>query len=186
MHYPPQLERWQKIRVLTPELRNELKVPLGPLIRGSFKYTTERLGQMVADKKPRKLIAVGDRVSQNIARKGIHLDIAVVDNKVMRKPIVPVVLNMEKTFKLNNPAGTLTDEAWQVMRDAIEYEGRTKVLVEGEEDLLTLVAVLSAPYGSMVVYGQPKKGIVVLDVTEATRGKIRDIVERMEDRPSKD
>jgi len=46
--------------------------------------------------------------------------------------------------------------------------------------------VLSAPYDSMVVYGQPRKGIVVIDVTEATKRKIRDIVERMEDRLSKD
>jgi len=141
---------------------------------------------MVTDKKPRKLIAVGDRVSQNIAKRGIHLDVAVVDNKVMRKPIIPVKLSVGKTFIVNNPAGTLTDKAWQVIRDAIEYEGRTRVLVKGEEDLLTLIAVLSAPYDSMVVYGQPRKGIVVIDVTEATKRKIRDIVERMEDRLSKD
>jgi uncharacterized protein (UPF0218 family) len=156
------------------------------LIQGSFGYTTERLRQLVVEKKPRKLIAVGDRVSKNIVKRGVRLDLAIIDNKVMRKFITPVKLETKKTYKISNPAGTLADEAWHVIREAVEYEGRVKVLVEGEEDLLTLVAVLSAPVGSLVVYGQPKKGIVVIDVTEAAKRKIREIVKRMEGKLSKD
>ena len=174
------------IRVLTPELRKELKVPLGLLIRGSFRYTTDKLKEMVDDKKPEKLIAVGDRVSRNIIRKGIRLDVAIVDHRVMRKPIGPIKFETAKTCRVCNPPGTLTDEAWQVMGEAVRYNGRVKVVVEGEEDLLTLAAVLSAPQGSMVVYGQPKSGIVVIDVTEATKEKFREIVERMDGKLSKD
>ncbi|MCW4027273.1 MAG: GTP-dependent dephospho-CoA kinase family protein, partial [Candidatus Bathyarchaeota archaeon] len=69
--------------------------------------------------------------------------------------------------------------------EAIRFDGRVKVLVEGEEDLLTLVAVLSAPLGSLVVYGQPRTGIVGVGVTEAAKRKFRGIVERMEERLSK-
>jgi len=174
------------IRVLTPELRKELKVPLGLLIRGSFRYTTERLKEIVDERKPEKLIAVGDRVSRNITRKGIRLDVAVVDNRVMRKPIGPIMLKTDRTLRVRNPPGTLTDEALQAMEEAIRHSGRAKVLVEGEEDLLTLAAVLSAPPGSIVVYGQPRIGIVVMDVTEATKERFRHIVERMEERLSKD
>ena len=57
--------------------------------------------------------------------------------------------------------------------------------MDGEEDLLALAAVLFAPFGSMVVYGQPKQGIVVIDVTEDSKRRIHDIVERMEVKPSK-
>lgn len=174
------------IRVLTPELRRELKLPLGLLIRGSPRYTTERLKEIVDEKKPEKLIAVGDRASRSIIRKGIRLDVAVVDNRVMRKPIRPITLKTDKTYRVDNPAGTLTDEAWQVMAEAIRHNGRVKVLVEGEEDLLTLAAVLSSPEGSMVVYGQPRSGIVAIDVTEATKERFRRIVERMEEGVSKD
>lgn len=163
-----------------------MKSPLGLLVKGSFRYTTKRLGELVAERKPKKLIAVGDRVSENITRKGINLDVAVVDNRVMRKPIAPVKLEAKKTYNLRNPPGTIADEAWIVMKQAVEEQARAKVLVEGEEDLLTLVAVLSAPEGSMVVYGQPREGIVVVDVTEVTKREIRDIVERMEHRLSKD
>ncbi len=54
------------------------------------------------------------------------------------------------------------------------------MVVDGEEDLLTLVAVLCAPENSLVVYGQPHEGIVVVKVTEKTKRKIRRIVEAME------
>lgn len=174
------------IRVLTPKLRNELKAPLGVLIRGPFGYTTERLREIVEERKPEKLIGVGDRVSRNMIRKGIRFDVAVVDNRVMRKPIRPVTFEAEKTYRVGNPPGTLTDEAQQVVAEAIGYNGRAKVLVEGEEDLLTLAAVLSAPLGSIVVYGQPRSGIVIIDVTEAAKERFREIVDRMEDKPSKD
>jgi uncharacterized protein (UPF0218 family) len=53
------------------------------------------------------------------------------------------------------------------------------VLVEGEEDLLTLVAVLKAPENSLVVYGQPHEGIVAVRVDKTTKEKVRQIVETM-------
>lgn len=142
--------------------------------------------EIVDERKPAKLIAVGDRVSRNIIRKGMRLDVAVVDNKVMRRPIEPIKAKTDKTFRVRNPPGTLTDEARQVMVKAVRHDGRAKVVVEGEEDLLTLAAVLSAPPGSIVVYGQPRMGIVVMDVTEATKERFRHIVDRMEERLSKD
>jgi uncharacterized protein (UPF0218 family) len=55
------------------------------------------------------------------------------------------------------------------------------VMVDGEEDLLTLVAVLSAPEHALVVYGQPHRGIVVVKVTEETRERMRRIVDAMEE-----
>jgi uncharacterized protein (UPF0218 family) len=54
-------------------------------------------------------------------------------------------------------------------------------MVDGEEDLLALVAVLSAPEDALVVYGQPHVGIVVVKVTEETREKMRHIVDAMEE-----
>jgi len=145
----------------------------------------ERLGELIKEKKPSKLIAVGDRVSRNIIEKGMPLDVLIIDNKVMRKAISPMEMQTEKTLRMTNPAGTIADEAWPAIRAAIDYEGRAKVLVEGEEDLLTLVAVLAAPENSWVVYGQPREGIVVVSVTEDAKRKIRQIVGRMEDKKSK-
>jgi len=164
-------------------LRRELKNPLGLLLRGSFEETIKRLEEIVETKKPKRLIAVGDVVSSNILREGMRLDVAIVDNKVMRKPIAPLDFRTEKTYHVRNLTGTLSDESWQVIREAIEYGGQTKVLVEGEEDLLTLIAVLHAPVGSIVVYGQPGEGIVVIEVTDPTKEKVQRIVNRMKVEP---
>jgi len=169
-----------RILILTPELRKELKAPLGLLVTGSFEETSRKIAELVNKKKPQRLIAVGDRVSRNLIKSKIPLDVAIIDLKVMRRPIFPIRFKTENTFRASNPAGTLSEEAWVAVEKAVNSPGRSKVIIEGEEDLLTLVAVLSAPNGSMVVYGQPKQGIVVLDVNEETKRRIRGIIERME------
>jgi len=168
-----------RILILTPELRKELKAPLGLLVTGSFEETSRKIAELVNKKKPQRLIAVGDRVSRNLIKSKIPLDVAIIDLKVMRRPISPIRFETENTFRASNPAGTLSEEAWIAVEKAVNSPGRSKVIIEGEEDLLTLVAVLSAPNGSMVVYGQPKQGIVVLDVDEETKRRIRGIIERM-------
>jgi hypothetical protein len=145
----------------------------------------EKLKRIVDETKPAKIIAVGDRVSENLIKSGLLPDVAIVDSKIMRKSVEPLKFDAEKTFNIINPAGTITDEAYQTVGKAVNLAGRTKVLVDGEEDLLTLAAVLSAPDGSIVVYGQPRTGIVVVSVSEDTKIKFRKIVDRMEFKDSK-
>lgn len=168
------------IRLLTSELRNELKAPLGLLVQGSSKRTMEKLKKIIEKTRPAKIIAVGDKVSENIIKSGVLPDVTIVDSKIMRKPVAPLKFEAEKTFNVSNPAGTLTKEACQAIDEAVNLTSRVKVQVNGEEDLLTLAAVLSAPNGSLVVYGQPKKGIVVVSVNEDSKKKFKDIVDRME------
>jgi len=168
-----------KIRLLTPTLRDELRAPLGLLIKGSFDETAKKLKELMEKIKPSMVISVGDAVSDNMMKHGIPLQVLIVDNKVMRGPVQPIAVDADQTLHLRNPPGTLTEEAWTVIKEALREKGRTKVLVDGEEDLLTLVAVLCAPENSLVVYGQPHEGIVVVKVTEKTREKMRGIVDAM-------
>ena len=141
----------------------------------------KRLKELVEKEKPSLIISVGDIVSSHIVEHGIFLDVLVVDNKTMRKPIQPIVVDVDQTLYALNPAGAITEEAWAAIRQAIEQKGRTKVIIDGEEDLLTLVTVLSAPENALVVYGQPQVGIVVVKVTEETKKKMRRIVDAMEE-----
>jgi uncharacterized protein (UPF0218 family) len=150
-------------------------------MEGPFEETMMRLKEFVKKEKPLKIISVGDIVSRNMAEQGISLDVLIVDNKVMRKPIQPIKVDTDQTLHANNPPGTITDEAWTAIGRAMEQKGRTRVVIDGEEDLLTVVAVLSAPEDSLVVYGQPHVGIVVVKVTEETREKMRRIVDAMEE-----
>ena len=170
-----------KIRLLTPALREKLKAPLGLLIQGSSDETMQKLKELIEKYSPPIVISVGDAVSDNIIKHNISLQVLIVDNKIMRASIKPILAGADRTLHLKNPAGTLTEEAWAVTRNALSGKGRTKVLVDGEEDLLTLVALLCAPKNSLVIYGQPREGIVVVKVTEKTREKIRSIVDAMEE-----
>jgi len=169
-----------KIRRLTPELREKLKAPLGLLIQGSFDETMKTLKELIEKEKPSKIISVGDAVSDNMTRHGFSPQVLIVDNKIMRNFIQPIPLDADQTLHVKNPPGTLTEEAWTAIKGSLRGKRRTKVLVDGEEDLLTLVAVLCAPENSLVVYGQPGEGIVVIKVTEKTRETMRRIVDAME------
>ena len=168
------------IHLLTDELRQELKKPQGLLIEGSFPETMKRLKELVEIIKPSLVISVGDIVTSHILKEGISLDVLVIDNKTMRKPIQPIVVNVDQTLYAKNPPGAITDEAWATIRQAIEEKGQTKVIIEGEEDLLTVVSVLSAPDNALVVYGQPQVGIVVVKVTAEAKEKMRRIIDSMD------
>jgi len=142
-----------------------------------------KLKKMMDSTKPKKIISVGDVVSRRMLEKKLPLNIFIVDNRSMREATEPLPFKADKTLKLINPAGTITEDSWRIIDEAINSEGLVRVLVDGEEDLLTIVAVLLAPENSMVVYGQPNKGIVVINVTEEIKRKMREIISRMKYKP---
>ena len=45
---------------------------------------------------------------------------------------------VEKTVYVDNPQGTITEEAIFAIKEALERNEHTHIVVEGEEDLLTL------------------------------------------------
>jgi uncharacterized protein (UPF0218 family) len=165
---------------LTRELRAKLKRPLGTLIRGSFTETMNRLKDMLKEEKPACIISVGDTVSKNLERNQIFPQLSIIDNKAMRKHTRPFQSAAEKTLHVRNPKATITDEAITAIRDSLGNCGRTRIVVDGEEDLLALVAVLHAPEDSFVVYGQPYEGIVVVKATQAKKAEIAGILKTME------
>ena len=149
------------------------------MIEGPFEKTMKRLKELINKETPSVIISVGDVVSRNMNEQNISPNILIIDNKVMRKPIPPITVETDHTLYATNPPGTITDEAWEAIRRAFEQKGRTKVVIDGEEDLLTLATVLSAPNDAFVVYGQPHMGIVLVKVTEEKRKKMRHIVNAM-------
>jgi len=52
--------------------------------------------------------------------------------------------------------------------------------VEGEEDLAALPAILYADENSVIVYGQPLEGIMVIRPTEENKKKVRETLELFE------
>jgi hypothetical protein len=165
---------------LTPEMRRALKQPLGTLIRGSFVDTMKRLKKMAEQENPASIISVGDTVSKNLAKNGFYPKLYVVDNKCMRRNTKPSKLPADQTVYVTNPPGTITDEAKRAIEAALKKSEHVKIVVKGEEDLLTLVAIAYASEDSYVIYGQPHEGIVVVKVTPEKKTEIVSILKSME------
>jgi uncharacterized protein (UPF0218 family) len=62
----------------------------------------------------------------------------------------------------------------------VDEEEPCLIDVEGEEDLAPLYAHLLAPIGSIVVYGQPRQGVVVQLTSLATKERCRRLLESFE------
>ncbi len=165
---------------LTPELRRKLKNPIGTLIRGSFSETMKVFKVMVEKEKPPRIVSVGDIVAKNLAENDILPQLSIIDNRVMRKSIQPIALPADKTTMVKNPPGTITEETCTAIRKALKGNRRTKIVVDGEEDLLTLIVILYAPDNSFVVYGQPQEGMVVVKATYEKKAEIVGILKAME------
>lgn len=166
---------------LPTELRAKLKQPLGKLVRGSFAETMNRLRDLAREEKPPCIVAVGDTVSKNLERNQILPRLSIIDNKSMRRTTKPFSSASEKTLHVRNPKATITDEAITAIRDSLRGTSRVRIDVDGEEDLLALIAILYVPEDSFVVYGQPYEGIVVVKATEAKKAEVSGILKSMED-----
>jgi uncharacterized protein (UPF0218 family) len=151
------------------------------LITGSFKEAMEKLKELVEKEQPPSVISVGDAVSRNMIKHGFSPDVLIVDNKIMREPVQPLEVDTDHVLYASNPPGTITDEAQIAIRKALEQQGQTKVVIDGEEDLLAVITVLSAPEDAFVVYGQPHEGVVVVKVNEDARRNMGRIVDAMEE-----
>lgn len=165
---------------LTPEMRIRLKRPLGILIKGSFVETMRKFKDIVDDQNPPIIVSVGDTVSKNLAKNSVIPKLSIVDNKCMRRSIKPATFKAEKIVYVKNPQGTITDEAITGIHEALNDNRCTKMIVDGEEDLLTLIAIANAPEESLIIYGQPYEGIVVVKVTPEKRTEIYTILNGME------
>jgi uncharacterized protein (UPF0218 family) len=128
--------------------------------------------------KPRMLILVGDTISRKALHSGIRADVIIIDKKEMRAGAVEFTHEKTRVFRTVNAQGTIDLLAWEAVAEAVR-KGSGAVLVEGEEDLLTLVAIIVAPVGSIVAYGQPGEGIVIVRVTVKKKNEIQALVDEM-------
>jgi uncharacterized protein (UPF0218 family) len=164
---------------LTPDLRLKLKEPFGSLIQGTPEETMGKLKVIVEEEKQHRIISVGDIVSRNLHKHNIHPQLTIIDNISLRNQPVPKEDAVEKTVYVDNPEGKITREAILAVKEALESDEHTHIVVRGEEDLLTLIAVLYAPENAFVVYGQPYSGIVVVKVTSERKALAQEFLNAM-------
>lgn len=163
-------------------LQERLKNPWGLLIRGTFEETAIKIRGIVEKEKPSCIVTVGDAVSKNLVESGICPKLVIVDNKIMRTKITSTfTLPAEEEICVKNPPGTLTQEALSAVEDAFKTRHRVKIVVDGEEDLLTLAAVLYSPENSIVIYGQPNEGAVIVKVTKDKKEEAAEILKALKE-----
>ena len=165
---------------ITLEMRSKFKEPFGTLIQGSVIETMNKLKETLQKEKPAIIVSVGDTVSRNLHAYGINPQLSITDNKSMRKTVTPQTFVSKTLVKVKNPQGTITEEAIEAVCSALQGKKQIHLLVEGEEDLLTLIAVLYAPENALVIYGQPLQGIVIVNVTRKKKADAARILKLME------
>ena len=171
------------VYTLTEEMRVKFKEPFGTLIEGSFDETMNKLKLVIKQSKSARIISVGDVVSLNLHEYGFNPQLSIIDNKSLRTQIMPETTIAKNTVHVVNPQGTITKEAIVAVKKALEINEHVHIVVDGEEDLLVLIAVLYASEGDFVVYGQPHVGIVVIKVSGEKKGQVERSLNAM--KPSK-
>ena len=167
--------------LLPRSMRSELREPLGLLLEGEPRETVARLGEMLRRRRPVVFASVGDVSSRNLIEAGTPPDIIVVDHRVMRADVEPMSLGDRTTIRVRNLAGTIDADAWRALEEAVRLKRGVAVIVEGEEDLLVLPLTALMPLGSLIAYGQPRVGMVVVEVTEERKRWADGFMKRMEE-----
>ncbi len=151
------------------EILKELKKPQGILIPNK-EISLETLRKYLALGK--KIIAVGDRTANNRKKRD---DLSIKDALASLLPDKkPVVL------KAQNPRGTISFDSMSKIKKTLKITNHVVLEINGEEDLLVLPYVLLAESGSIIFYGQPLKGMVVVKVTNAIRQKAKRLIGKFE------
>ena len=162
---------------LPNDLRDQLKNPLGNLIKDNDIDKENIIKEISAESV---LITVGDRTTENMLQLGFKPQIQIIDGLEKRNQrIVPTDDAVNTNLSCRNPPGEITEESIQVIQKAFSCEPPVRITVDGEEDLLVLPVCMSAPENSVVMYGQPSEGLVIVHITPEIRAKVQKILDVM-------
>ena len=162
---------------LPDDLRDQLKNPLGNLISDDDPNKENILKKIPTESV---VITVGDRTTDNMLQFGLRPQIQIIDGleKRNQRP-VPADDAINTKLSCKNPPGEITKESMQVIQKAFSSEPPVRITVDGDEDLLVLPVCMSAPENSVVMYGQPNEGLVIVHITPEIRAKVQKILDVM-------
>lgn len=147
--------------LITEEISKKLKAPLGTLIPND-----ENKGSKVASNLPEcgLIVSVGDATLDFLLSINVIPDIQIVDS--MERRTVRMLPKTAHTTILyvKNPRGTISQDSISTFTKALSSMKPVRLIVEGEEDLLALIAIILSPANSCVFYGQPQEGLVLVKV----------------------
>ena len=161
---------------LPENLRSQLKKPFGILIPDS-----EVTKDVISDKisKDRFVITVGDATTEKMISFGLVPSLQIVDSLEKRSKRDLPAGEPKTMLTCTNPAGEITSESIDVIRKALGMSFPVRIVVTGEEDLMVLPVAVYAPDDSVILYGQPNEGLVLVHLTEEVRNRAKSIMDSM-------
>ena len=162
---------------LPNDLRDQLKNPLGNLVSDNDPNKENIIKKISAESV---LITVGDRTTENMLQLGLKPQIQIIDGLEKRSErAVPTDDMISTRLSCKNPPGEITEESIQIIKKAFSSEPPVRIIVDGEEDLLVIPVCILAPENSVVMYGQPNEGLVIIQITPEIRAKVQKILDTM-------
>ncbi|MEM0214464.1 MAG: DUF359 domain-containing protein [Archaeoglobaceae archaeon] len=165
---------------LPEKLRSELSKPYGKLYRDG-----EKVLEIVEEIRVAKLIAiVGDFVTYCAFKVGILPHIVVIDGKTLREENLRFeVPKGYERIEVENPPAHISSELVKAIEKAVKRaeEGyKTLIFVVGEEDLAVMPLGILMPENSLILYGQPKEGVVAFMIDKEKKILILKLLKQME------
>ncbi|MCX7997191.1 MAG: pantetheine-phosphate adenylyltransferase [Patescibacteria group bacterium] len=169
----------------TREAREQLRVPQGTVYKGPEEKPAvagAAVAAVLRDTAPPMIIAVGDIVTATLQEQGIEPDLSIVDYRTRRRELPDISHTAPRQYgPLPNEAGTVDAGTAlflsRLIRESVWQREHFQIIIRGEEDLLALPAIMVAPPGAAVLYGQFDQGIVVVLATEEQKKRARTMLE---------
>lgn len=165
-------------RLLQVEGRSRLKTPKGDVFHLKEGPPEKRVVERILKESPAQVISVGDVTTATLLKAGYTPDVMIIDG-ITKRGNYEGEFSAEIEYLIYNPAAVIYPEAWSTIATALDNRQPTLVKVDGEEDLLGFPAVLLAPEGSIILYGQPDVGIVWIPVSHENQKLARNLLEQM-------
>lgn len=177
-------KRW----ILPISLRPTLREPLGDVFPGQFsekKPVVKNILDTIKKTNPPMIFAIGDIIVESLKEVGYLPSIEVIDLRSRRKALngnLKFEIRNLKMRKYRNGAGTIEVGAVRRLKSLcskyLKENTPQSMIVNGEEDLMVLPAILVAPLSSLVLYGQYGLGVVAVKVTEEKKEEVLKLVSR--------
>ena len=125
------------------------------------------------------VITVGDRTTEKMIDYEIIPSLQIIDGFEKRQKREFPKLGNESELTIDNPAAEITLQSIEIIKKAFDMAPPIRIIVNGEEDLLVLPVCIHAPKNSVVLYGQPNKGLVLVEITTEIRNKAQTLLNLM-------
>ncbi|MGC8609624.1 MAG: GTP-dependent dephospho-CoA kinase family protein [Thermoplasmata archaeon] len=124
-----------------------------------------------------KITSVGDVTTSNLRDADIDIFLEVVDLKTKRgEKIYP---HQDGSLHITNDPGTISCDLIIAIKNAFLNNIKTRIEVDGEEDLAVLPIIYYSICNTVVVYGIPNVGMALLIVDDNLKQNAGRILERM-------